>query len=186
MPRFHTWAGHETPRYVIPTNVALGLTPGKEKRNMKYHKKIRLEGDIYKAVGSPCFITIRIRENKNIFLNKLLANAFLDLLKMYCRENDVLVYAYCIMPDHIHLLMSASEKKDIISFVREIKSLFTQIAWSNDYHGVIWQRSFYDHFLRNDEDQNKVANYILQNPVRKGIVTDWREYQFCGSLVYEL
>jgi len=153
---------------------------------MEYHKKIRLEGDVYKTIGLSCFVTICTKYGRKVFLNKFLANDFLGLVKKHSQKNDVPVYAYCIMPDHVHLLISASEKKDIISFVREIKSLSTRIAWDYNHHGGVWQTSFYDHFLRKDEDCREVTNYIIQNPVRKGIVDDWRDYQFCGSLVYDL
>jgi len=90
------------------------------------------------------------------------------------------------MPDHVHLLISASERESIIEFVREIKSLSTKMAWQHGYSGTIWQRSFYDHFLRKDEDCKMVANYIVHNPVRAGIVQHWQNYPFSGSLVYEL
>ena len=153
---------------------------------MRYHKRIRLGGDTYKAVGLPCFVTICTKYARKIFLDKFLANEFLGLLKKHSQENDVLIYAYCIMPDHVHLLISASHNKDIISFVREIKSLSTRIAWAYNYRGGIWQTSFYDHFLRNDEGRREVINYIVENPVREGLVDNWRDYQFCGSLVYDL
>ena len=90
------------------------------------------------------------------------------------------------MPDHVHLLISASDKKGIIELIKEIKSLSAKLAWQLGYNGIIWQRSFYDHFLRKDEDCRIAANYIIHNPVRAGIVEHWKDYQFSGSSVYEL
>ena len=52
--------------------------------------------------------------------------------------------------------------------------------------GKFWQTSFYDHFLRKEEDVRDVVMYVLHNPVRKGLVSEWREYPYSGSLVYEL
>jgi len=49
----------------------------------------------------------------------------------------------------------------------------------------LWQPSFYDHVLRNDEDLPAVARYILNNPVRKGLVDHYTEYVFSGSLVFK-
>ena len=43
----------------------------------------------------------------------------------------------------------------------------------------LWQRNFFDHVIRKEESLIRVAEYILQNPVRKGIVPDWGEYPFC-------
>jgi len=42
----------------------------------------------------------------------------------------------------------------------------------------LWQRGFYDHALRKEEDVQKVAEYIVNNPVRMGLVEDWRNYRF--------
>ncbi|HJX70159.1 MAG TPA: transposase [Dehalococcoidia bacterium] len=153
---------------------------------IKYHKRIRLESETYQATGLPCSITICTKNGTGVFANKLFAGELLNLLKEHCSKNDIPLYAYCIMPDHVHLLINASQKKGIIGFVRGIKSLATRMAWKYNHKGSIWQTSFYDHFLRQDEDLRRVVDYIIQNPVRKGIVTEWKNYPFCGSLVYDL
>ena len=43
-------------------------------------------------------------------------------------------------------------------------------------HGPIWQRAFFDHGLRDDEDTAKVARYIVANPLRAGLVTKLGDY----------
>jgi len=153
---------------------------------VNHRKKIRLTPEVYRIVGMPCSITIATKGKQKIFSNQCMAHNFVALLKSACAESSIPLYAYCIMPDHVHLLISASDKKGIVEFVRETKSLSTKMAWQHDYNGTIWQRSFYDHFLRKDEDCRIVANYIIRNPVRAGIVEHWKDYPFCGSLVYEL
>ena len=52
--------------------------------------------------------------------------------------------------------------------------------------GTFWQKSFGDHFLRAEEQVEHVAEHILQNPVRAGLVERREDYPFSGSLVYEL
>jgi len=52
--------------------------------------------------------------------------------------------------------------------------------------GKFWQTSFYDHFLRKEEAGKDVIMYVLNNTVRKGLVSEWREYPYSGSLVYDL
>jgi len=153
---------------------------------MGYHKKIRLNVDIYRRPDMPCSITICTKNKKPIFSNTEIAQGISKLLKEIAYSNNIPIYAYCIMPDHIHLLLSASEKKGIVEFIAEFKSLSTRLAWNYNMQGVIWQKSFYDHFLRKGEDIKEVAIYILNNPVRKGIVQEWNEYKFSGSFVYDL
>ncbi len=49
-----------------------------------------------------------------------------------------------------------------------------------------WQRSFFDHALRQDEDMKRAVLYILGNPVRKGLVQHFHDYPLCGSFVFDL
>ncbi|MBN2380988.1 hypothetical protein JXM67_14415 [candidate division WOR-3 bacterium] len=44
----------------------------------------------------------------------------------------------------------------------------------------MWQRGYYDHILRKEEDLEIVANYIWGNPVRKGLAETIEEYPFSG------
>ncbi len=91
------------------------------------------------------------------------------------------------MPDHIHLLLSPSNICSITRFIGSFKSLCARKGWINfGLEKSFWQKRYYDHFLRKDEDIKEVALYILNNPVRKGLTTEWVEYPLCGSLVFEL
>ncbi len=149
-------------------------------------RRIRLDPEIYATAGPPCFVTVCTKGKDAVFSHRQLAEDLVALLKTLCEVHEMPLYAYCIMPDHAHFLLSASRTKDIIGFVRDLKSRSTRIAWQHGYRGRIWQRSFYDHFLRQDEDCRLVADYIIHNPVRNGIVRQWSDYPFSGSLVYEL
>ncbi len=84
------------------------------------------------------------------------------------------VHAYCLMPDHVHLLVGASETISVVAFVQRWKSLCYRewVALGHQPRSP-WQRSFWDHGLRVDEDLIAVAKYILRNPVRAGMVDDF-------------
>ncbi len=51
---------------------------------------------------------------------------------------------------------------------------------------VVWQKDFYDHVIREDDDLAVHVRYVLDNPCRKGLVNDWEEYPFKGSIGCEL
>jgi putative transposase len=103
------------------------------------------------------------------------------------------VYAYCFMPDHLHLLAaSQTEEGDLITFVKDFKQR-TSYWFLHDYprgslkaspRGSLWQRSYHDHILRSYEALNDAAEYVVFNPVTAGIVADYRDYPFSGSLVW--
>ncbi len=48
--------------------------------------------------------------------------------------------------------------------------------------GTVWQRSFHDHLIRRNEDITGTLRYLLENPVRARLVSEWTQYPWCGSL----
>ena len=96
----------------------------------------------------------------------------------------IALLAYCLMPDHMHLLVQPEDGVDVVAFVRRVKSRTTRIYWSEGEAGRLWQRGFYDHVLRGDEDVLHTARYVLANPVRAGLVSEPTEYPFSGSLLF--
>ena len=85
--------------------------------------------------------------------------------------------AVCVMPDHVHLLI-ALISENLIDLIGRWKSYTTHLMLEKGWKGKLWQRSFYDHALRKDEDVTKVAEYIVNNPIRKWLVKDWTEYPY--------
>lgn len=86
------------------------------------------------------------------------------------------------MPDHFHCLISPNDSKVSVSkFIGAFKSKSTRIAWQYGIKGQLWRGRFYDDIVRKSEDARRIAGYILDNPVRKGIVECWEEYQYCGT-----
>ena len=91
------------------------------------------------------------------------------------------IWAYCFMPDHVHLLV---EGLDSHSDMRRFVSLFKQKTgyWYRRAHNErLWSSNYYEHVLRDDEATIAVAKYIIQNPVRQGIVEHYDSYPYSGS-----
>ena len=90
------------------------------------------------------------------------------------------------MPDHLHILVEGkNEDSDLWRSVVSFKQK-TGYWLSKNMAGCRWQKDFYDHILRKEEDLKKHIKYILENPVRKGIVDNWYDYRFKGSLDFNL
>jgi len=86
------------------------------------------------------------------------------------------------MPDHVHFLLEGtSPGSDLLRFVAQWKQQ-TGYMFRNDVIKGLWQRRFYDHILRSDDQPRSVAWYIWMNPVRRGIVVEPHDYPFSGSL----
>jgi len=94
------------------------------------------------------------------------------------------ISAYCFMPDHIHILAEGKAKSaDLCVFVNiaRQRSAFVARRW---IRGRLWQAGYFDRVLREDDSTFAVAQYIVQNPVRAGLVRSPVEYPFCGSSIW--
>ena len=104
----------------------------------------------------------------------------LEVLKDSSEKHDTKVHAYCFMPDHLHLLVEGDE---LVKFVKEFKQL-TGYRYKQKTEEKLWQKSYYDHILREKEEVKKVADYIFKNPVREGLVENFLEYPYSGSFEF--
>ena len=89
---------------------------------------------------------------------------------------NIIIDKYAIMPDHLHLIVTITEKKagcTLPDVMQYFKSMTT-----NDYsRGVkagvlvpfckkLWQKSYYDHVIRNQQDYDETWQYIENNPTK--------------------
>jgi len=127
------------------------------------------------------FVTICASERTTPFVNNRLAACVAETIDWLRENRGVSVYAWCLMPDHLHLLVRLGPQgKDLGSIVRSLKRFTTRESWRLGYEGKLWQDRFYDHILRESEDALDIAEYIRQNPVRKGLVLAPEEYRWSG------
>lgn len=98
-------------------------------------------------------------------------------------RHSLMCPTYCLMPDHIHLLWlgcaSASDQRIAATLFRgTINPLLAPEKL---------QREAYDHVLTAAERQSNafqsVSHYILENPVRKNLVTTWEDYEYSGAVI---
>ena len=101
-------------------------------------------------------------------------------------ENKFAVIAYCFMPDHLHLLIEGeSDSSDCLTFVKKAKQ-YSGFYFSKARGQKLWQRYGYERIVRDEENTLDVARYVLDNPIRAGLVSDLRHYPFVGSQKYSL
>ena len=132
--------------------------------------------------GHVFFITIGTHRRYPWFrLYPELADLAVQLLRDIAAARGTKLYAWCMMPDHIHLLL---QDNDVVDFIRVFKGKMTPKAFAKEPGRSLWQRSFYDHALRNEESVSDIACYIWENPVRGAIVENSTEYNWSGSEVW--
>ena len=90
------------------------------------------------------------------------------------------------MPDHLHLIMTGTDDEvDLLKAIGGFKQK-TGFWLSKNKRDVQWQKDFFDRVIKKDESLATNVKYILDNPVWRGIVTEWQKYPFIGSIGYKL
>ena len=132
------------------------------------------------------FITICTANRKEVFNNSQTVSEMLEYLSESASRQNFQILAYCFMPDHVHFLIGANDSDaDLIKFIKHFKQK-TGYEFKKK-HGInLWQRSFYDYILRKEESVIETVRYIFNNPVRKGLVKEFKEYPFLGSMVFDI
>ena len=149
-------------------------------------KPTRLKNYDYSTNGA-YFVTICSHNRKNIFCNivgqglapaevklssfGIIANQ--EILALEKRYTNVEIDKYIIMPNHIHAIIvinnktaGASPCPTLSDIVCAFKSFTTRKCRLIDSKLKVWQTSFHDHIIRNENDYLKIWNYIETNPVK--------------------
>lgn len=89
----------------------------------KRHKSIRLDPHAYSTPEAVCSVTIGVRNKAPVFADPVRAARISEVLRDHALKTGVPVYGYCLMPDHVHLVIGPSARCDIVTFVGQFKNL---------------------------------------------------------------
>jgi putative transposase len=149
-----------------------------------HHKNIRLGKESYKGQRWH-FATICCHQRRPVFSSQLYANRLIEILRRDAISHRFGVHAYCVMPDHLHLLVQGLDHaSDLLTFIKSLKQS-TGYEFKQADGNALWQKKFHDHILRARDSVDAVAAYIWLNPVRKGLCTEPKKYPYSGSLLLD-
>ncbi len=141
----------------------------------------RLDPSLYEQTGRVAFITIRSYLNTTPFTNPTINEMVVECLQEEQNQLPCDVYTYCLMPNHLHFLIGPKvDGISVLSFVDGFKGRSTNRSWQLGWRGKLWQPRYYDHLVRTDESLVEIADYILNNPVRKNLVSVPEEWEWSG------
>jgi len=151
---------------------------------MKIKSSHRLKDFSYKG-GYVYSITINTYKRIKYFLEESAIDLILTFLKDTSAKHNFSIFAYCFMPDHLHLLLQGGNRSSLMIFIKEFKQL-SGFYFKKKNNSKLWHLSFYDHILRKEDGFEKTALYIFNNPVRNGLVKSFKQYPYSGSFVYDI
>ena len=150
-----------------------------------YHpvRNRRLDPELYSCANRVCFMTIRAYRNQAPFVRYELDQQILDVLREEQERQNCAVFIYCLMPDHLHFVVSPRQDGiSVLTFTDQYKGKSTNRSWTAGWHGKLWQQRYYDHIVRAEENLRAIAEYILNNPVRKELVEHAEDWSWSGHM----
>ena len=144
----------------------------------------RLPGALYLGVQRYS-VTICCDERRAILNDEAARELVLSELRRTSQAQRFSVFVYCLMPDHVHLVVEGeADDSNCVAFVRLVKQT-TAFHWKRQTAERLWQPSFYDHVLRDSESTKDAVRYLLENPVRANLAKSPADYPHAGSFVYD-
>jgi putative transposase len=169
----------------LKTSVGQGFSLANRKLQTNYKKRIRLKNFDYKGCYR-YFVTLCTSRKQNIFCKGSSVFWLTNVLRRQSKSFKFKVWAYCFMPNHLHVLIEGKDdNSDMKKFISSFKQ-YTGFHYKNKFGERLWQINFYEHVLRREEDTIGVAHYIFNNPVRKGLVDDYKKYKYLGSFEFNV
>ena len=126
----------------------------------------------------------RGRRSEVIFSEKADYSEFLDLLMEISEIWNANIAAYCLMPNHYHVLLQTPEG-NISRCMRHINGLYTQrYNRRHGFDGQLFRGRYKSILVCNDSHLLQLVRYIHKNPVRDGMVKDMEKYEWSSYKGY--
>jgi REP element-mobilizing transposase RayT len=128
------------------------------------------------------FITFCTHQRRKLLASDAMHKAFITFATKACSDHNIAVGRYVIMPDHFHLFVRGPDDFQLGLWVGMLKQALAKHVTLTTT-SPIWQRGFFDHLLRSDENYSQKWNYVWENPVRAGLVTKADDWPYSGEIV---
>ena len=134
--------------------------------------------------GVPHHVTQRGDRRENVFLARVDYQRYLNLLKEYSTPRGLQVVAYCLMPNHVHLVAIPLRTGSLATVLKPVHLRLAQyVNWTHGMTGRRWQGRFFSCPL--DERHTATAvRYVELNPVRAGLVREAESYQWSSAAAH--
>jgi len=119
------------------------------------------------------FITINcVVRGKNSLAFSDVAKSLFDGMRVYEEQRKWWIHFALLMPDHLHLLISFGIQCEMVRTINHWKQYWARRL------GIKWQKDFFEHRIRSEEQCTEKYEYIRFNPVRKGLAKTPEEWPY--------
>jgi len=127
--------------------------------------------------GIPHHVTQRGNRRQQTFFREEDYQLYVKLLRFWCGKAGTRVWAWCLMPNHVHLVLVPAHPGGLCAALREAHRRYTSaINQREEWRGHLWQSRFAS-FPMDEQHLHSCVRYVELNPVRAGLVArpeQWR------------
>ena len=132
------------------------------------------------------FVTACAHMHQNLFQRREVAELMLATIFRYRDSGEFQVHEYVVMPDHIHLLLTLDDERPLSRAMQLIKGGSSHALRQNGISlRTIWQQSYYDRRVHDINEFAELAQYVRENPVRRGLVDEAAKYPYSSAACRE-
>jgi REP element-mobilizing transposase RayT len=140
----------------------------------------------WSVAGGIYFITTSCHDWQKLFLDPENVRVVFDCLDWLVNQGWIDLRFAIAMPDHLHLVLQLVGSKSLSDVMASLKRFAgRKIRGRTGLTVPVWQEQYYDHLIGADESLHEIVKYCWFNPVRKGMVSDPKDYPHWRSK-YEL
>lgn len=131
--------------------------------------------------GVPHHITQRGNRRQQTFFCDDDYQVYLDLIAQWCAKKGVAIWAWCLMPNHVHLIAVPRTEDGLARTIGEAHRRYTlRVNGRENWRGHLWQERFAS-FPLDDRHLLAAARYIEMNPVAAGLATHPDDYPWSSA-----
>jgi len=136
------------------------------------------------APGLPHHVTQRGNRRQQTFFHDDDYQAYLTLMSEWCSKYQVQVWAYCLMPNHVHLIAVPETEEGLARAIGEAHRRYTRrINFREKWRGHLWQERFAS-FPMDERYLLAAVRYVEMNPVAAGMATLPVEYRWSSAAAH--
>lgn len=134
--------------------------------------------------GYPHHVTQRGNRRQTTFFNQKDYSFYRGLMARWCRHYQAEVWAYCLMPNHVHLVVVPSTEETLSRVVGETHRRYAlKVNQREGWRGHLWQERFAS-FVMEQAYLFAAVRYVELNPVRAGLVERAEDYQWSSACAH--
>ncbi len=147
----------------------------KRGRRSLRNARISLTGHTYFVTSNTANIGVYLAEPK-------CAEIVMSSLQWLRERGRIELHAYAVMPDHLHLVLTLGEQVTLAQIMQALKGYTAQrINELAGRKGRVWEKGYYEHGIRDQEDMRRRVKYTVENPERAGLVEQYEEWPYSSA-----